>query len=417
MAIAFDCQCGNSLRTSDVNAGKSLTCPGCRRSVTVPAAAGTLVGASTLPGAAYWNGGGGVNELAGGNKLTARALILRTAAAALLVTLACALVAAYFFWFHDRGPKEVAHFDLVPPDALVFISLRSADLDDSLQHQDVDDKRERSAVEGTIAFTVGLAMEDLERVTFVAMDEEQARPMVVATALAPVDQQHVLDALLPESEMKRHRRVPYHVASKSDLAVYFADRKTYVIATEEQVTQLIDSQRGPKEHGPRDEALRRARENRDHLVAGFDFSAEMRKRAAAEFPPLVAGMLDSVLQARGGVLTANVEKETKLQLIADYDDVDGAKSAMTTLRIAQSAGRFSPLSGGPMGGKMGSKSASDPRAALAIAALGKMETSQDDNHLRVATRLGTGELLRVLVPPPEVPIRTFVGAPRLQKRQ
>ncbi len=326
MAIRFSCACGQTLFAPESFAEQTVRCTACGEAQTVPSA-----DTGAAPAAADdW----GDPEEQGRPRGGARS---RLGLIAGVLLLAGAAVGLYFLLFR-KVDKPSADFDLVPRNAIAFVTLRMPDLlaqetgrkwvEALRQSPEFDLRRAEDEL--------GMTLEQTERVTFVQMDRGQLGWVIIKTK-ADYNQHRVLDAL----PQKEHHGQRYF--GDGFLGVLPVDGRTLAVGPESGIRRLLEQPRQPR-RGPLNDAIRLASRNEHSVVAGINTDtllAEQRTRlGAAATAVSVATLLDTeVLTA-----TANVTDRVDIELTLEFANADTASRAADEVPKLVSLGKgFLPL--------------------------------------------------------------------------
>lgn len=228
----------------------------------------------------------------------------------------------------DAGP-----FKMVPRDGTAFVTVRVADVWNSKGLAKI-----RAAYGEQVAAefkkTSGLAIDDIERITFVLAEKEwpeekgrnwQPEMWVVVQTRVAVTREALLGVLMGKAvEEKAGGKTYFQVPGA---AFYLAGEKEIWMAPGRELPALLEGSRKIAMEGPLAEALTAAAASKHHLVAGFQFPAKLKQLALKnkkgmppEMAPLMeiqSGMVTLDLGA-GGLLEARVKfakAETASQVV------------------------------------------------------------------------------------------------------
>jgi hypothetical protein len=240
--------------------------------------------------------------------------------------------------------------DLVPSDCDGFVTIRVAELSDKLGLKKTSDL----AVFAEYEKSLGLRLNDIDRMTFVACAESPQRVVMVHTT-RPYDRARVLKAVAPEAKEVKHRGKVFHVTSDED-AVCLVDDQFIVAGPKKELMQLLFKKTDRETTGPLAEALARAV---NHDIVAWGRVAEEKPEAAKPAPPpavLSASykynrapkkkkspvMLGTLVAAEGvpmppgatsADLTLDVGKQLALQVCVNFADEDSAERGVKYVRV------------------------------------------------------------------------------------
>ncbi len=394
--VRFECpECGKAMQAKATFAGETVDCPRCRAEVEVPDTeaverreAGSRI-QSDRPApkkklaAASRNGDRRYDEdederrfedddeederprkgkkgKKSGGKLV---LLLVVGGAVLFAVLGGGAVGAYFLFFHNRGPSEEA---MIPPDAQLFISVRVADVWSLDATKRVYNKYKAETGQDFVEEMrkkANLDMDDIEKVTLVAMDleglETSKELWFIITLKKRYDRKKVLEDFVSPREVSFEGRT-YHVGRLRDtkptpppafggmrpagpqpdneeLAVFFASRKVLVFGPEPGIKRLFKHLKVKKPTGPLADTIKAAQKSNRHLVAGFTVPANARnqlKRGGGDLVSLVG-----VLDVQSGRVEMDFGDTTTLELTGRYDNDGKAQEAKRNLDNLLALGR------------------------------------------------------------------------------
>jgi serine/threonine protein kinase len=187
----------------------------------------------------------------------------------------------------DQLPKPLPpDLDLVPRDALAFVSFRVADLVASegikrvrkrLAKVSPDLDKMVNAILQQVEASSGLGLTDVQRFTSVALGPKwDNEPAIVVRIAEPYDPDKILDTLDARQYVKKsHLGIDYHASAEPDgPALCFFDSQTILFSSSQStMTQLVDRIR-MKSAGALRHGLELAAEGKHHVVGGFNPSAE-----------------------------------------------------------------------------------------------------------------------------------------------
>jgi hypothetical protein len=169
-----------------------------------------------------------------------RTLWKRHHAAALLAGVLVALTTLNPVWASE--PALDPDLALVPPQPLLFVTVRAADLAEKLGVKDAPQKHPWSAAWEKMT---GIPLHQVERCTFVAADDK-SNCFIVRTK-APYKRDAVLNACVPDAKKEKYEGKVCHVSDKSDVAVHFASDRLVIVGDKDAVKQCLSAkgQRSP----------------------------------------------------------------------------------------------------------------------------------------------------------------------------
>jgi hypothetical protein len=369
MAIDFQCACGQPLQIGEEFAGRQVRCPACNNVATVPAAGGQGEAITAAPpprpaeqppaGMVQFNCSCGKpmqarsqfagervrcpdcgavvivpGDRAGGGDFAPprrpgppsrrRAWPWVAGLAALL--LVGAGVASWFIWFKRKATPDL---DLVPRDAVGFVSVRVADWWNSESGKQVQLQVARFGVLSQMESQVGLTPADIERVTLVFPTTDPNTAWGVAAISKSIDEEKLRKALVPRgTEVSWHGKTYY--ANRST-ALYFPGKNLVVMGAPAGVQHFIDHSADAGKSGPLGEALKRAAEGKHHLVAAVQPPAAEIQRLKNTPPPRNAPpereLVLPFLDLESATLTANLGTDFEMDVRLKFPDEARAKKA------------------------------------------------------------------------------------------
>jgi len=413
MPIRLACPCGKSLQVSDEAAGKRAKCPACGKLLPVPAA--RVPGPETAPPAAAAihftpdedeaephpqrkgepEDDEDKAEPPGRRKRSSRTPLLVGLAAGAVLLLAGGLA----YWLLSRGnkdkdkvaqkqaPAEVGqradssgnHLNLVPRDAMAFVSVRVGDLLNSGLGRLLQGQVARFGFGGPrqLEQALGMSLADIERVTFV-MPDRNAVWAIISTA-KPYDRQKFLQVLAPKAQQKQHRGKTYHVDAQQDTALHFVDDHLLVAGPEPGVLQFLGQSAQAGGDGPLGEALGLAQSHQ--IVAAVVPSPPVLNELKKAVPPELAAY-QPLLAVRSAVLALDVGAGLDADLRLHYPGEAQAKEAQRVARsgldtVRQSLAQLKPRAA------PGQKGQADRSSNILDATLKNMPIEQQGSTVRV----------------------------------
>jgi hypothetical protein len=285
MTIVFACPCGNTLRTTEYNVGRMMRCPVCNQQVMVPAR-----NTPTNPIAAK-----SVSQ----EKTRRRNRFWTLATPVFAMVAIMALAAACFLNARTKPETETPHLDLIPRDALAFATLRVADIWHDLQHGTPD--KHLSNFEHRIREATALSPEEIERLTYVLLDEKQDSPLIIVTSKDYLRVDDVSTQLIRNGEERQYEKVSYLLSPAGGASFSVHDRHSYVFGKEASVKEWITRRQTSQDAGALEDALQRARQGGDHVVAAVSMSSGLK-----QYLEKVDPISDPITGMRSCLLTASV---------------------------------------------------------------------------------------------------------------
>ncbi len=347
--VRFSCgACGKEMQALVEYGGQETSCPECNAAVLIPGR-GAVAPVPDLPTAfrtaapdlsTYAQGARSTNDGPSSSRRLRPARRKRRVwlwAALALVLIGGGLIA----WFVTRTPPT-PDMPLVPADAQGFVTVRAAELwkADALigfrnRHSDIlEDFKKREE-------QLGLKLEECERITLVFKDvdaffsdrQPDSAWWAICVTTHPYDQKKLLDNFVPGATEETFQNRPYRLGTgdAKKRALYFHSERVFVFGPKEGVHACLDQVAFPKTEGPLKEALKEAF-GKHHLVAGFAPPASALEKLKKDLP---AGddKSTAILDAQLWTLTANLEAELVLELVAAFADADKAGKGKTAAEV------------------------------------------------------------------------------------
>ncbi len=308
MTIRFFCVCGQPLAAPDQFSGQTVRCMACQEPQVVPHATSQGL---TSPGLNADDDGldrqqprsqrGGWRNRLG---VLASVVLLLAGVAGL-------------WWLFFRGDSVSAEFDLVPRDALAFVTIEVPKvLITSGGERAV--RRARGALESELLAwekNLGLKLEDLERLTAVTYDFGLTSWVILHTTrdVDPVQLVHN-SAFNLES---LHRGRAYH-SDADGRGLIFVNSRTLVVGPERGIQRCLELPRWPTS-GPLIDTIRLASKKEHHAVAGVNGSrlaAWLKIEEAANVVPSLSLVNDGIVTATG-MADDKVDLDVRIDLPTD----------------------------------------------------------------------------------------------------
>ncbi len=443
MAIAVTCTCGKKLRVADENAGRKIRCPACERVFRLPEADDerdederdepTRRVRADRPAAKKPVSRRGRDDddeeerdepdvrarrrrPSKDRKRSALPLIL--GGVALLVLLGGGGFTGYWFLLRGSGMDESA---FLPSDAQAFFTVRLADVVKLDGYQKAIRAQGGNDPLNQIAPTFGLAVADIERLTFVMQDFEQQAGWAVLTTSRPYDKKAVLGKFQSASTQK-HEGKTYHTgqistpglaqpnpmmggmgaagrggAATLQRSVFFAGPNVLVMAdTDASMKRALAAAARKPAAGPLAEAMRQVGGPR-HVAFGFALPPGVQEKMKGSM-----GMLDmlgpqlkplgAVLQFTGGSGSADFGTNVLVELALKYADEGRAQAAMKSFTALKAMAEAWAAT-------------ADPKTAEAMkAALAGLTAQQRGAELAVKLQVAS-QVLEGMVPAGGMPMR------------
>jgi hypothetical protein len=212
---------------------------------------------------------------------------------------------------------------LVPPDATGFVSMRIAD---QLRGERGKVAREllqqQSPQIAMIEEKLGVKIEDVERVIFVASEPKPETAWVIVALRKPIDPQKVLELTGQKEEEHSGKKYAPAVDPNQSPALHFASKQLVVLGGDEGVKKFLDYK--PGETKPLEKALELAAKNH-HLTAGGQVPADLVKGFTPQLPDQAKPFLP-ILELNSATLTADFGKDYVFDVGLWYPDDAKAKA-------------------------------------------------------------------------------------------
>lgn len=228
MSIAVTCSCGKRLRVGDDHAGRKIRCPGCDKVLRVPdeaeeddrdepddrvRAGRPAAKKAARPSRDDDEGDSGEVDVRARRRARKKPkrspLPLILGGAALVMLLGGGGFAGY--WIFLRG-EQMTESAFLAPDAQGFVSVRLADVAQLDGFQKAIQAGGQGNQLNDEAAKLGLAVSDIERVTYVVQDIDQQIGWGVVSTTKPYDKKAVL-AKLQNATSGKHEGKTYHVGT------------------------------------------------------------------------------------------------------------------------------------------------------------------------------------------------------------
>jgi hypothetical protein len=219
----------------------------------------------------------------------------------------------------------VTDLDLVPADALGFLTFRVADIAGTPFVKQTLEQLPPEIVRNSqseMEKETGLTPADFERATAVVGEALPDHFWFLFFARKPYNRNKIL-AQHPGAEQVRHGDKSYHVFEKEGrtIALHFATDRLIVLGPEAGVKQCL-TRAGKRGKGALDEALRLAA-GKNHLFVGLNPQFDDLQQLQDNLPAGLEGLLP-LFEARASTLTANLSDGLQLELTLYF--ADGAKA-------------------------------------------------------------------------------------------
>lgn len=232
--------------------------------------------------------------------------------------------------------------DLIPRDAVGFATVRVSNVWDSPAGKQLRQEVLKDQLPMLEAFEkqLGLGVAEIERISLVALSPnfDANEGYLIAKTTKPFDQTKVLSVLVPGSVEKEIKGKKIFVAPPPQKpeekgpvpAVHFISDHILVAGDPPILEKFLDQPVKPDATGPLSEALKLAAGKR-HLVVGVNPPPEAIKQAAAGAPPDTLKAFGSLLEAKGGTITADLGADLQLEVNVAFPDEAKAGLAQGTL--------------------------------------------------------------------------------------
>jgi hypothetical protein len=222
--------------------------------------------------------------------------------------------------------------EMVPADGSGFVTVRVAEL---FRNRITNEIRERLATDRPnytedVRRATGLDISDIERVTVILPSSHQQEPVVVISTIRPLAKDRVLQAMLPQSEVRMLKDKSVYVGKgERARALHFASGRVLLAAPKMEMVRFLSESRSGRE-GPLADGLRLA--SKSHLVvAGLNLEGplfrELGKNLRGE-----AKVLEPLFAANPGVLTLVSNGDSRIDLRLTFTDEKAAKEGTSAIR-------------------------------------------------------------------------------------
>jgi hypothetical protein len=239
-----------------------------------------------------------------------------------------------------------AGLEWVPPDAPGFITMRLADVLDS---ESVKEFRKLMGAQGgdpfgELKWGIGLAPEDIERLTLILRNTFREEPIVVITTRKAVDQKQVKAAMLPTApdgggyqENKTPKGKTYFINQATMRMLYFAGERVFLTSGSDTKTMedLLDRSPQSREKSRFAEAFQAA--EKQPVVAAVDlkhYAADIQRGLPEEAKPLLP-----LFDAGSAFLTVVSGKDTTADLRLTFANGEQVQAAEKAVKAGIDLGR------------------------------------------------------------------------------
>jgi hypothetical protein len=280
------------------------------------------------------------------------------------------------------APKAALPVNLerLPGDAALLVSVRVADLWNSEPVKLFRQQKAQELAEGLKMFEkeIGVAADDMERLTLVMTEFKSRGPLIFITTIKPFDRAKILATAVPGLKAEKRMEQIFFVSDK-DQAVFFLNDRSYVIGSVEMVRAYLD--RPASGAGPLLDAIKLATQN--HQVVGGLNVAAFAREEGDKLPPHMEAFKD-LLKARSATWTGDLGQGNKAVLRLNFAGQEEAKRAEKPLRAAIDMARAGIAMGRQeMARREGDGSRMTDMLKLVDAALQTASVKQKQGHLQV----------------------------------
>jgi hypothetical protein len=220
--------------------------------------------------------------------------------------------------------KASRHVDLLPHDVSGFVTIRVKDLWDEDIVKDVLKKLAadpRGDLSAMFEKNMGIELKQIDRVTLILPSTAGSGDSAVTifTALKPLDQTKVKDAIVPKATEKKTANGKVYFESLK-LVVHFIGDDTFVVGDEKPTLAYLEKKPDPTKQTRFKEVRQLVEKNTAvAMVELSDFGADLEK----QLPPLEG--IGTLSKARPAALTVTMNKESAVDLKLTFATEDSAK--------------------------------------------------------------------------------------------
>lgn len=240
-----------------------------------------------------------------------------------------------FFVLRQGNPKEeekerhvnvAPDFKLVPRDAQAVATVRVADLAATPTGKTIIKAIETEEPDALkkLKETIGLGLEDIERVTIAVKNLEREPPTMwfIISTRVPLDEDLLIESFGGAERKHRGKTYWYKAGDADGPALHLHNDKTFVLAPEESMKECL-AQR-PQEAGRLDQVLTTATDKKHHVFFGMALTAQMRETfrqqlgERQDFMALVGKSVSFGVDARDPL---------RLDIEVEYNNAENAQKA------------------------------------------------------------------------------------------
>jgi hypothetical protein len=415
MAIQFRCACGKALQVGDEFAGRLVRCPGCQEKLVVPQRAApqgagererTRAGKPSAPPPRHrdeeYERDDDFRETDRPRRRGApprkRGLWPWILAASLLLLVVGGGISAWLLLKRGGGGALPPDLALVPADAQGFITIRVADAWNLPESKKIRQQLPPDVAKEIAGFEakVGVALDDLERLTFVATDVTNKEMWVVFALSKPYDRQKILALFPPGTQEVKHGNTSYHLTpGRDDTGIHFFDDRIVVVGSSSGIKRYLEQVERKTTAGPLAAALRTAA-GKHHLVAAAAPPAQLLQPLKSKLPPDAAAF-SAFLDLRLAVLVMDQADQTlTFDLSMDFPDGGKADEAKTAIEALLALGKVAlpalkaRFAQGPLAPEI------EQVAAWADKTLKSIKPEKDGSTVKVNLKIDYGEVSETL---------------------
>src|SRR5262245_38193047 len=347
--IQFSCTCGTGLRVQDEHAGKTTRCPKCGATVAIPAASNYAAAPPPPPPppppmreeVTQGRPRPRDDRDYGWDQPRSRAGRRRAvwpwitvAAAVLLIGLG---VGAWFLFF--RGGGSTADLDLVPGDAVGFVTVRVGEWWDGPNGKKIRETLGKlpnappiDQIVKQFEDKIGLTLGDVERATLVVQRTQADGIWAIHALKKDCDQKKVVSAFGLQEETYQGKKYYTEGGEKGDVALHFVSNRIVVMGSAASVKRFLGQKTPAKPEGTMREALDLARAGRHTVVASFNVPAKVP--APKNLPPALEALVETLLDCKTVTLTLNDKESFELEATLTYANEGLRFSAQDAAELA-----------------------------------------------------------------------------------
>jgi hypothetical protein len=229
------------------------------------------------------------------------------------------------------GGELAADLELIPGDALGFVTIRVADIVKSDVGKQILDglKNAQGNPLALMEQQFGVSLGDIERVSIVVPSMEFTTVWAVVLFSKPVDQTKISAGM--GAQAQKHQDKQYYASRTT--ALYFSDDKTLIVGAPTGVRHFLQASSRGKATGPLTNLVKQAVASRNHIF-GAEAPAAVMQGFKNQLKQAPGGeMFAPLLELQTATMTIDFgASETKIDVTASFPNEGTAKKAQETLQ-------------------------------------------------------------------------------------